>query len=75
RKEQKLLSLNHSLTNIINNYLHQITSTIIKREPSFICVEDLNVKGMLSNPKLANQIQKAKFYKFRRQLEYKSYFH
>ena len=30
---------------------------------------------MLSNPKLANQIQKAKFYEFRRQLEYKSSFH
>ena len=25
-------------------HLHHITSEIVKREPSFICIEDLNVK-------------------------------
>ena len=44
RKEKELLKLNHRLTNIRQNYLHQTTSEIVKREPSFICIEDLNVK-------------------------------
>lgn len=41
KSEKKLLKVNHKLTNIRQNYLHQVTSEIIKREPSFICLEDL----------------------------------
>ena len=44
KSEKELLKLNHRLTNIRQNYLHQTTSEIVKREPSFICIEDLNVK-------------------------------
>jgi len=46
KSEKGLLKLNHRLTNIRHDYLHQTTSEIIKREPSFICIEDLNVKEM-----------------------------
>lgn len=49
KSEKKLLKLNHKLTNIRTNYLHQTTSKIVKREPSFIVIEDLNVKGMMKN--------------------------
>lgn len=49
KREKELLKLNHRLTNIRHNYLHQTTSEIIKREPSFICIEDLNVSGMMKN--------------------------
>lgn len=35
KSEKKLLRLHHRLTNIRQNYLHQTTSEIIKREPSF----------------------------------------
>ena len=72
KKEKLLLKLNHRLTNIHQNYLHQTTSEIIKREPSFICIEDLNVSGMMKNKHLSKAVQQQCFYEFRRQIEYKS---
>lgn len=71
KSEKKLLKLNHKLTNIRDNYLHQTTSEIIKRNPSFITIEDLNVGGMIKNKHLSESVQQQKFYEFRRQLEYK----
>ena len=72
KSEKELLKLNHRLTNIRQNYLHQITSEIIKREPSFICIEDLNVSGMMKNKHLSKSVQQQCFGEFRRQIEYKS---
>ena len=72
KSEKELLKLNHKLTNIRHNYLHQTTSEIIKREPSFICIEDLNVKEMMKNRYLSKAIQQQGFYKFRKQIEYKA---
>ena len=72
KREKELLKLNHRLTNIRQNYLHQTTSEIVKREPSFICIEDLNVKGMMKNKHLSKVVQQQGFYEFRRQIEYKS---
>ena len=72
KREKELLKLNHRLTNMRQNYLHQITSEIIKREPSFICMEDLNVKGMMKNKHLSKAVQQQCFGEFRRQIEYKS---
>ena len=70
--EKELLKLNHRLTNIRQNYLHQTTSEIIKREPSFICVEDIDVSRMMKNKHLSKAVQQQGFYEFRRQLEYKA---
>lgn len=72
KKEELLLKLNHRLSHIRQNYLHQVTSEIIKREPSFICIEDLNVSGMMKNRHLSKAVQQQCFYEFRRQIEYKS---
>ena len=69
--EKKLLKLNKRLTKIRNNYLHQVTSDIIKRNPSFVTIEDLNVSGMMNNKHLSKSIQQQKFYEFHRKLEYK----
>ena len=43
KSEKKLLKIHHRLANIRQNYRHQITSEIIKRKPSFIVLENLNV--------------------------------
>ena len=72
KKEKLLLKLNHRLTNIRQNHVHQITSEIIKRKPSFIVLEDLSVSGMMKNKHLSKAVQQQKFYEFRRQIEYKA---
>ena len=52
--------------------MHQTTFSIIKREPRFISLEDLNVSGMMKNKHLSKAVQRQGFYEFRRQIEYKS---
>ena len=72
KSEIALLKLNHKLTNIRNNYIHKVTTDIVKREPSFIVLEDLNVTGMLKNKHLAKSVQEQNFYRFREILTYKA---
>ena len=72
KREKELLKIIKHLTNIRKNYLHQTTSKIIKRKPSFICIEDLNVSGMMKNRHLSKAIQQQGLSEFRRQIEYKA---
>lgn len=72
KREKELLKVVKRLTNIRQNYLHQTTSEIVKRKPSFICMEDLNVSGMMKNRHLSKAVQKQGFYEFRRLIKYKS---
>ena len=72
KSEKKLLKLNHRLANIRKNHLHQATSGIIKRKPSFIVLEDLNVSGMMKTRHLSKAVQQQEFYEFRKQTRYKS---
>lgn len=72
KAEKKLLKLNHQLTDIRHDYLHQTTTEIINRKPKFIVLEDLNVKGMMKNKHLSESVAEQCFYEFYRQIEYKS---
>ena len=72
KSEKELLKVNHKLTNIRQNYLHQTTTEIVKIKPSYIVLEDLNVSGMMKNRHLSKAVQQQGFYEFRRQIEYKS---
>lgn len=72
KRKKELLKVTKRLTNIRQNYLHQTTSEIVKRKPSFICMEDLNVSGMMKNRHLSKAVQKQGFYEFRRLIKYKS---
>ena len=72
KREKELLKISKRLTNIRHNYLYQTTSEIIKRKPSFICIEDLNVSGIMKNRHLSEAIQQQGLYEFRRQIEYKA---
>lgn len=69
--ENQILKIHQRLHNIRLYYLHDITSSIVGREPSYVVIEDLNVSGMMKNKHLAKSIQQQKFYEFRRILEYK----
>ena len=67
----KLAKYHEKLNNIKENYLHNITNQIID-ENQIICIEDLNVKGMMSNHKLARSISEMSFYRFKQILKYKA---
>ena len=56
---------------IRKNHLNQTISEIINRKPRFICIEDLNVSGMMKNRHLSKAVQAQGFFGFRKQLEYK----
>lgn len=78
KKSNNLIKLEKELrkyqirkTNILDSNIHRITSDLIKINPERIVIEDLNVKGMMSNHKLARNVQTSKFYEIRRQLMYK----
>ena len=67
----KLARLHLRMWNIRHDFLHKLTSDLT-RKYNTICVEDLNVSGMLRNKKLARAISDVGWHEFRRQLEYKS---
>ena len=71
KQKNKVKMIHKRLSNIRNNYIHQVTSEIVKTKPFRIVIEDLNVKGMMKNKHLSKAIQQQCFYEFRRQLEYK----
>lgn len=72
KSEKQLLKVSRRLTNIRQNYSHQVTTEIIKRNPSFISVENLNVGGMMKNRCLSKAVQQQSFYEFKRKIQYKS---
>ena len=67
----KLAKAYKRITDKKQYYLHQVSNYLID-ENQVICMEDLNVSGMLQNHKLAESIQEMSFYEFKRMLEYKS---
>ena len=75
KSEKQLLRLTHKLTDIRTNYIQQVTTEIIKREPSFIVMEDLNVSGMMKNKHLAKAVQEQKLAEFYRIMQYKCLWH
>lgn len=66
--------LHEKITNQRNDFLHR-ESTKLLRENQIICIEDLNVKGMVHNHKLAKNISDVSWSKFFDILEYKSAFY
>lgn len=72
--EREIQLLHRRLANIRKNYLHQVTTEIVKTKPFKVVIEDLNVRGMMKNRHLSKAIVNQGFYEFRRQLEYKTKF-
>lgn len=63
--------IHHKLANIRDNYIKTTVNEIVKTKPSYIAIEDLNVRGMMKNKHLAKAVQQQKFYQFRQVLTQK----
>ena len=66
----KVVQLHEYIANSRLDYIHKLTTRLV-RENQTLCIEDLNVKGMSKNRKLAKHILDASFATIRKQLEYK----
>lgn len=67
----KLATCYEKIKNKQTNYLHQISTRLIN-ENQVICIENLNVVGMLKNHKLSNSIQSLSISTFFNILRYKA---
>ena len=65
----KVQKLHHRIDNIRTDYINKTIAEIVKIKPSYITIEDLNVKGMMKNRHLSKAVASQKFYEFRTKLE------
>ena len=71
KARQKLARLHARIANIRQDAMHKLTTDLTRRFNA-IGIEDLNVRGMMSNRHLARHVADMSFFEFRRQLEYKA---
>lgn len=68
KQRLKVQKLHQRLNNKRVDYINKVISSIVKRKPSFITIENLNVSGMIKNRHLSKAISKQGFYMFRQKL-------
>ena len=68
KQKLKVQKLHHKMDNIRTDYINKTIAEIVKTKPSYITIEDLNVKGMMKNRHLSKAVASEKFYEFREKL-------
>ena len=71
KQKLKVQKLHHKMDNIRTDYINKTIAEIVKTKPSYITIEDLNVKGMMKNRCLSKAVASQKFYEFRKRLKAK----
>ena len=71
KQKLKVQKLHHKMDNIRTDYINKTIAEIVKTKPSYITIEDLNVKGMMKNRCLSKAVASQKFYEFRTRLKAK----
>ena len=66
--ERRIKLIHRSLKNIRINHIRKFVSELIKKQPQYIAIEDLNVKGMMRNKYLAKDIANCSFYTIKEHL-------
>ena len=66
--ERQIKLIHRSLKNIRINHIRKFVSELVKKQPQYIAIEDLNVKGMMKNKHLAKDIANCSFYTIREHL-------
>lgn len=61
KQKLKVQKLHHRINEIREDYENKVIHEIVKQKPSFITVEDLNVKGMMKNRHLAKAVATQRF--------------
>ena len=71
KQKRKVAKLHERVMNQREDFLNKLSTEIIKNH-DVICMEDLNVKGMLRNKKLAKSISDVSWSRFESKLKYKA---
>ena len=71
KQKLKVQKLHHKMDNIRTDHINKTIAEIVKTKPSYITIEDLNVKGMMKNRCLSKAVASQKFYEFRTRLKAK----
>ena len=66
--ERRIKLIHRSLKNIRINHIRKFVSELIKKQPQYIAMEDLNVKGMMRNKYLTKDIANCSFYTIKEHL-------
>ena len=66
--ERQIKLIHRSLRNIRINHIRKFVSDLVKKQPQYIAIEDLNVKGMMKNKHLAKDVANCSFYTIKEQL-------
>ena len=66
--ERQIKLIYRSIKNIRINHIRKFVSELVKKQPQYIAIEDLNVKGMMKNKHLSKDISNCSFYTIREHL-------
>lgn len=66
--ERQIKLIHRAIRNIRINHIRKFVSELVKKQPRYIAIEDLNVKGMMKNRHLSKDVANCSFYTIKEHL-------